>query len=124
MDTETNELQMNLRCFDKYIFRKRNYCSHVFAIKKNFENDEKACNVCFKLLEKDVKINPSIYVLWRDNAKCRVFIELHQSYVDYIFRREPIKGVSGNIYDEKLDIHLNSLLNYDWFLNYDIKESL
>ena len=58
LDTETNELQMNLERFDKDIFKKWTYCHQVFAIKKNFEKDEKTCNACVKLLEKEVEISP------------------------------------------------------------------
>ena len=104
---------MRLGRFDKDILKKCNYYCHVFAIKKNFEQEEDTCNACVKLLEKEVKISPSIFDLWKDNAKYRVFADLHCSYVDYIFRREPISGINGKIPYEKLDIHLNSLLNYD-----------
>ena len=54
-----------------------------------------------------------MYVLWKDNAKNQVFTDLHRSYVVYIFKREPKNEVSGKICHEKLDIYLNSLLNYD-----------
>ena len=52
LDTEANELQMNLDSFNKDIFKKCRYCHHVFAIKKKFEKDEETCNACIKLLEK------------------------------------------------------------------------
>ena len=63
LDTETNELQMNLERFDKDIFKKCTYCHQVFAIKKNVKKDEKTCNACVKLLEKEVKISPKMYIL-------------------------------------------------------------
>ena len=78
-----------------------------------FEIDKKTCNACVKLLEKDTRINPRLYVLWKDNAKYRVLSDLHHSYVEYIFHRELITGISGKISDGKLDIHLNALFNYD-----------
>ena len=53
-----------------------------------------------------------MHIIWKDNAKYRVFTELHCSYTDHIFRREPIRGKSGKISNEKLDNYLNSLLNY------------
>ena len=49
---------MRLGRFDKDILKKCNYYCHVFAIKKNFEQEEDTCNACVKLLEKEVKINP------------------------------------------------------------------
>ena len=62
-----------------------------------------------------------MHIIWKNNAKYRVFTELHCSYTDHIFRREPIRDKSGKISNEKLDNHLNSLLNY-CLLNNDIKE--
>ena len=113
LDTETNELQMNLEHFDKDIFNKCTYCHQVFAIKKNFEKDEKACNACVKLLEKEVKISPKIYIFWKNKANYRVFTDLHRNYPENIFLREPIIGKDGKSSSEKLDIQLNRLLNYD-----------
>ena len=51
---------MNLEHFDKDILKKCTYCHQLFAIKKNFEKDEKTCNACAKLLEKEVKISLKI----------------------------------------------------------------
>ena len=109
LDTETNFLQMELGRFEKDIFKKCRHCCHVFDIKKNFEQDEDTSNACVKLLEKEVRINPFVYVLWKDNAKYRAFTDLQRSYVDYIFQREPIIGMSEEISFERLNIHLNSL---------------
>ena len=53
---------MRLGRFDKDILKKCNYYCHVLAIKKNFEQEEDTCNACVKLLEKEVKINPSILI--------------------------------------------------------------
>ena len=115
---------MHLGRFDKDIFKNCKCCIQVFAIKKNFDKDEDTCNACVKPLEKVVKIKPHIYIMLKNNAKYRVFTDLHRSYADFIFRREPITGISKKISDEKLDIHLNALLNYNCLLSYDIKESL
>ena len=113
LDTETNKLQMNLERFDKDIFKKCTYCHQVFAIKKNFKKDEKTCNACVKLLEKEVKISPKIYLFWNNNANYKVFTDLHCNYAENIFLREPIIEKKGKISSKKLDIHLNRLLNYD-----------
>ena len=72
LNTETNELQMNLCWFDKDIFKKFKYCIQVLAIKKTFDKDKDICNACVKLLEKEVKINLHIYITWKNNAKYRV----------------------------------------------------
>ena len=41
LDTETNELQMNLEHFDKDIFKKCTYCHQVFAVKKKLKKTAK-----------------------------------------------------------------------------------
>ena len=81
-------------------------------LKKNKQKDGDTCDVCFERLQKEDKINPFMHAIWKDNAKYRVFTDLHHSYTEHIFRHEPIKGRSGKIPNEKLDNYLNSLLNY------------
>ena len=78
-----------------------------------FKKDENTCHACVKLLEKEVKISPKIYIFWKNNANYSVFIDLHCNYAENIFLREPIIGKNGNIYSKKLNIHFNRLLNYD-----------
>ena len=77
LDTETNEIQMNLNCFDKNIFKKSPHCHQVFIIKKIFQIHKDTCNACIKLLEKDNRISPKNHVLWKDNARYRVLSDLH-----------------------------------------------
>ena len=113
LDTETNELQMNLDCSDKNIFKKCPHCHQVFIIKKNLQIDKETCNACINFLEKDNRISFKIHVLWKDNALYRILSDLHHSHVDYIFCREKIIGKTGEISKDNLKIHLNSLLNYD-----------
>ena len=113
LDTATNKLQMCLNRFDKDIYNKCSYCSQVFELKKVFEKDKHICNACVKILEEETEISPHIYIICKDNAKYRVFADLERSYADSIFRKEPIIGISGKVSYERLDIHLNSLLNYD-----------
>ena len=112
LNTESEILQLCLERFDKGIYKKCGHCHQVFAIKKIFEKDNEACNVCFELLQKEDKINPFIYILWKDKAKYRVFTDLHRSYVDHIFRCKPIRGKIGKISNEKIEIYLNYILNY------------
>ena len=78
-----------------------------------FRKRQKTCNACVKLLEKEVKISPKIYIFWKNNADHRIFTDLHRNYAENIFFREPIIGKNGKISSEKLDIHLSCLLNYD-----------
>ena len=80
---------------------------------KKIKKDSKTFNACAKLLEKEVKISPKIYIFWKNNANYRVFTDLHRNYAENIFLREPIIGKNGKNFSEKLDIHLNCLLNYD-----------
>ena len=80
-------------------------------LKKNKKDDE-TCNEYFELLQKEDKTNTFIRIIWKENAKYRVFTDLHLSYTDHIFRRERIRGKSGKTSNEKLDNYLNSLLNY------------
>ena len=112
LNTESKTSQLCLERFDKDIYKKCRQCHQVFAIKKDFKKDDDTCNVCFELLQKEDKINPFMQIIWKDNAKYRVFTDLHRSYTDHIFRREPIRGKSGKISNEKLYNYLNSLLNY------------
>ena len=104
---------MNLGRFDKYIYNKCSYCSQVFELKNFFEKEKDACNALVRLLEKEIEISPHIYIMWNNNAKYRVFTDLQRSYTDSIFRKEPTNEISRKISYGGLDIHLNSLLNYD-----------
>ena len=45
LDTETNEIQMNLDCFDKNIFKKCPHCHQFLIIKNFFYIVEDTCNV-------------------------------------------------------------------------------
>ena len=112
LNTETDELEMNLSQFNKDIFKKCLYCQQAFAIKKNFERDEKTCNVCVGLLGKKSK-SAQKFLFWRNNTTYIVFTDLHCNHAERIFHREPIIGKSGQISREKIHMHLNYLLNYD-----------
>ena len=66
--------------------------------------------MCFKLLQEEERTNPTIYIIWKENAKYRVFANLYRSYTDHIFRRESIKGKIGKISNETINFYLNSLI--------------
>ena len=95
------------------IFLKNADTAVTYLIPKKIESDEKTCNKCFIVLQKEDKINQFIYVIWRDNTKYRIFSYLHRSYIDYIRRREPLYGKTGKICCEELEMNLNALCNYD-----------
>ena len=108
LNTESKTSQLCLERFDEDIYKKCRLCRQVFGIKKkNKKKDGDTCDLCFECLQKEDKI-----IIWKDNAKYRVFTDLHHSYTEHIFRHEPIKGRSGKISNEKLDNYLNCLLNY------------
>ena len=79
----------------------RNY-HQIFEIQKNFKNYDDSCDMCFKLLQKDDKLNPSIYIMRKENTKYRVFTDLHRSHADKIFRHEPIRSKNAKIAMKKL----------------------
>ena len=111
-----------LERYDKETYKKCGYCHQVIEIKKNFKEDTDTCDVCFKLLQKEDKINTFIHIIWKENTKYRVFSDLHRIYVDKIFRREPILGKSGSVSKEQIDIYMNAFCHNS--LIKDIKESL
>ena len=107
LNTELKAPELCLEKYDKETYKKCGYCHQVIEIKKIFKEDTDACDVCFKLLQKEDKTNPFIHIIWKGNTKYRVFTDLHGVYVDKVFRREPIVGKSGCISKEKLEIYMN-----------------
>ena len=110
--TEYKISELCLERFDKELNKKCRNCHQVFEIQKNFKNDDDSCDMCFELLQKEDKLDPPIYIMWKENIKYRVFTNLLCSYADKIFRHEPIRSKNGSISNEKIDIYLNSMLNY------------
>ena len=62
-----------LRKYDKEVYQSCKYCHQVIEIKKGFKENAFICNICFKLLQNEDKINPQIHVIWSENKKYRVF---------------------------------------------------
>ena len=108
-DFKTSELILSKD--DKEVYQSCKYCHQVIQIKKGFKENAFICNICFKILQNEDKINPQIYVIWSENKKYRVFTNLNCSYLDRTFRYEDIKDKYGEISQETIDIHLNSFLN-------------
>ena len=59
--------------YDKEVYQSCKYCHQVIEIKKGFKGNAFICNICFKLLQNEDKINPQIHVIWSKNKKYRVF---------------------------------------------------
>ena len=62
-----------LNKYDKEVYQSCKYCHQVIEIKKGFKENAFICNICFKLLQNEDKINPQIHVIWSENKKYRVF---------------------------------------------------
>ena len=105
-DMKTSELM--LENYDKEVYQSCQYCHQVIKIKKAFKENALICNICFKLLQNEDKINPQIHIIWTENQKYRVFTNFHRSFVDRIFRYENIKEKYGEISREAINFHLNS----------------
>ena len=106
LNTELN-LEICLERYDKETYKKCGYRHQVIKIMKKFKEDTDTCDVCFKLLQQEDKINTFIHIIWKENTKYRVFSDLHHIYVDKIFRREPILEKSGSVSKEQIDINMN-----------------
>ena len=100
LNIELKTSQLMLSNYNKEIYRSCKYCHQAIEIKKGFNENPFICNICFKLLKNEDKINPQIHVIWSENQQYRVFTNLHRSYLDRIFRFENIKDKFGKICEE------------------------
>ena len=108
--TELKTSELCLERDDKDIYKKCCQCHQVIEIIFFFKEDPDTCNMCFKLLQNQDRINPTIHMVWKENTKYRVYTNLHRLYADYIIRHESIKGNSGEISNETINFYLNSLI--------------
>ena len=92
-----------LGSYDKEVYQKCKYCHCVIEIKKSFKENAFICNMCFKLLQNQDKINPQIHIMWKENQKYRVFTNFHHSLLDNLFRRENIKTNVANFHKKLLN---------------------
>ena len=104
LDTESEKIHLDM--FDKDLSRCYWGCRQVFIIKKNFKIKEEHCDGCYDLLEKDKRINPVIWVIFKNNSKYRVLSNLTLQYVQKIMHREDV------VLDESGEIHVDKYLNY------------
>ena len=66
------------------------HCRGLFLIAKNFKNEERVCNVCFKIVT-DIDKFGKMHIIWVNNSKYRAYINLCKSFADEIMRkREPV----------------------------------
>ena len=104
-DLKTSELMLGK--YNKEVYQKCQNCHQVIEIKKSFKENAFICNMCFKLLLNEDKINPQIHIIWTENQKYRVFTNFHRSFLDRIFRYENIKEKYGEISQGNINFHLN-----------------
>ena len=106
-DLKTSELML---CkYDKELYRScRHHRSCVIEIKKAFKKHEFICNMCFKPLQNQDRINPQIHIIWTENQQYRVFASFHRSFVNRVLRYENIKDKFGEIPQEVIDNNLNA----------------
>ena len=86
--------------YDKEVYRNCEHCHYVIETKNVFKENEFICNMCFKLLQNQDKINPQVHIIWRENQKYRVFTIFHRSFWDNLFRKENIKDKCGEVSQE------------------------
>ena len=105
-DLKTSELMLGK--YDKEVYRSCRHCHCVIEIKKVFKKDKFICNMCFKLLQNQDRINPRIHIISTENQQYRVFTNFHRSFADCVFRYQNIKDKFGGISQEVKDNHLNA----------------
>ena len=104
LDIESEKLHLEI--YNKDITRPCSCCRQYFMIIKNFKLNNNFCVECEKLLEKDDRINPMIWIIWKNNAKYRVLSNLYLQYVDKIMHSEDV------ILQKSEDINVEKYLNY------------
>ena len=108
LSTDLNTTELMLGKYDKEVYQKCQYFHCVIEIKKVFKENAFICNMCFKLLQNQDKINPQIHIRWAENQKYRVFTNFNCSFLNNLFRKENIKDKCGEISQETIKIYLNS----------------
>ena len=104
LDIESEKLHLEI--YNKDITRPCSCCRQYFMTIKNFKLNNNICDECEKLLEKDDRINPMIWIIWKNNAKYRVLSNLYLQYVDKIMHSEDV------ILQKSEDINVEKYLNY------------
>ena len=89
--------------YNKEVHHKCRYCHCVTEIKKAFKEEEDTCKKCLEFLRSEDRINPQIYIIWKENQKYKVFTNFHRSFVDRVFRYENIRDKFGKIAHEVIE---------------------
>ena len=70
LNTELKTSELCLERYDKEVYKNCGCCHQVIEIKINFKEDPNTCGMCFKLLQLEDKINPTMYITWK--KKCKI----------------------------------------------------
>ena len=95
LDTETEKAHLDIY-IDKTKSRVCNLGPQLFAIAKNFKENENTCDSCFKItshINKDGKM----HIVWRNNQKFRVFTNLWRSFAQEIMNKKDIVEKYGYV---------------------------
>ena len=89
---------------DRTISRKCRHGGELFLIAKNFKDEERVCDVCFKIVT-DIDKFGKMHIIWVNNSKFRAYTSLWRSFTDKIMKKEELVDKCGNIdvnkYNEK-----------------------
>ena len=83
-------------CIDRTISRKCRHCGELFLIAKNFINEERICDVCFKIVT-DIDKFGKMHIIWVNNSKYRAYTNLSKSFADEIMKKKELADKYGYI---------------------------
>ena len=112
LDIETEKPHLE-RFIDKTYSRKCRLCCQLFTIAKNFKEDEKTCNSCFKI-KTDMGKFGRMHIIWKDNSHYRVFTNLWRSFAQEIMNKEDLIDKYGYIDVNKYNCKTTQALNSFW----------
>ena len=93
LDIETKKAHLE-RFIDKAKARICRLCSQLFIITENFKVDGNTCHNCF-IITSDIDEFGKMHVIWKNNAKFRVFTNLWRSLDQKIINRENLLDKYG-----------------------------
>ena len=93
LDIETEKAHLE-RFIDKTKSRICRLCSQLFIITENFKDDENTCHSYF-IITSDIDEFGKMHVIWKNNAKFRVFTNLWRSLAQKIINRENLLDKYG-----------------------------
>ena len=93
IETEKHHLKM---FNDRIISRKCRHCDELFLITKNFKNEKRVCDVCFKIVA-DIDKFGKMHIIWVNNSKYRAYTILWRNFTDEIMKKEELVDKYGYI---------------------------